>query len=491
MGYAGQVLSLVAIPLYLRTMGVENYGLMLAALALSHYFTMTDGGLSWGSMILMAHAHGRRDRAEMAHIFRHGLVLALASGLLAMLIAVAVWMAAGSGWRLPMFAGNSISDRLILIVGAQAATSPLIAMFYNVFFSMQEAQRPALYQGAARLLGTLVGIGAILVWRGEPWIVLACNLAVTLVAATVTALILWRRHPWIFARGSCRDTRQFERQLRTGGKNFFLQLARVLSATAPVLVLSSFAGPATVPLYTLSLTLIQLVLAPLQSWAAYAQTAYGEAWAAGQKDWVVETFRRTLHNTMLISGIVLAVVVPLIGPAVALISGGRLIVPPLMCLGVAVSCTVGVFVTTGQYLLTGLNRQRHAALAELGSGITGFAFCVLGVYYWGPDSVGWGFALAASLTSVWVLRREICRHLEIERLPVSSAHVWRVIAGLVLTTLLVRLWPQNASLSISARVVELAVTALVGTTIYGGWALAFGTLSWQEIRSLCSRRQFI
>jgi O-antigen/teichoic acid export membrane protein len=75
-GYTAQGLSVIAIPLYLSTLGAEGYGLMVTVLSFMGYFSFADAGLSWGSMVLIAHAHGRSNKAEIAHIVRHAILLA-------------------------------------------------------------------------------------------------------------------------------------------------------------------------------------------------------------------------------------------------------------------------------------------------------------------------------------------------------------------------------------------------------------------------------
>src|SRR5271167_4063684 len=98
-GYAAQALSLFSLPLFLSTLGRESYGLMITVMAFTGYLNFADAGLSWGSMILIAHAHGRQDRAMIAHITRHSAVLAAASGLVAVLALAGVLGASALGWR--------------------------------------------------------------------------------------------------------------------------------------------------------------------------------------------------------------------------------------------------------------------------------------------------------------------------------------------------------------------------------------------------------
>src|SRR5579871_2838854 len=152
-GYAAQGLSLVAIPLFLSTVGAEGYGLMVTVLAFMGYLNFADAGLSWGSMILIAQAHGRNSKTEIAHIVRHSAVLAAGSGLLVVLAVGVILIAAAFGWRLPMFAHHPEADRLILISGLQLVLNLQFGVVYNLFQGLQEGYWAGFYSGLGRLLG--------------------------------------------------------------------------------------------------------------------------------------------------------------------------------------------------------------------------------------------------------------------------------------------------------------------------------------------------
>jgi len=481
MSYVAQALSLVAVPLYLGTLGAESYGLVLAALALNGYLGFADAGFSWGSMILMGHAYGRRDREEMAHIFSHGLLLAALSGAVAITVAFGLFTAASHGWRLPMFRGYPASDGLVLIVGIQAAMGPCTSMFYNVYYALQEAQLPALLQGVSRLVGSVLGIVLVL-WTEQAWIILGANLLASAVMGLWAAVGLRRKHSWIFRERPRVDYVQLRLQVRTGAKNFLLQMSRVLVGTAPVVMLSSLVGPAVVPMYTLSVSLFQIVLGPIQNSAAYAQTAFADAWAAGHKDWIVSVVGRALAAVIWLGGLIVAVGGHEVGALVTLVSGGKLHPPLAMGYGVAAMCVTTTLVTLGQYVLTGINRQKYAAMSEALSGLLCFGFVWAVVSWFGPSGVGWGCMLASMTGSFWVLRHEICRHLGLQRLPVPAGFLGRVSFGALCAAVALLLTPAYDPDSVGLLALAIGSKVFAGMLIYVGIAMALGTLSLQDIR---------
>src|SRR5208283_4874867 len=152
--FAAMGMSFVSVPLLLQWLGRENYGLILTALAFMSYLSFADAGINSGLIVLISGAHGKGDRAAMASIFRHNVVLGLASAGIAALGALAVFAAARHGLRLPMFRSDGRADTLVLVVAMQCAASLLFNPFYGVFQGLQEAYWVAFYQGCARLFGT-------------------------------------------------------------------------------------------------------------------------------------------------------------------------------------------------------------------------------------------------------------------------------------------------------------------------------------------------
>ncbi len=430
LGYAAQGLSLVAIPLFLKTVGAEGYGLMVTVMAFMGYLNFADAGLSWGSMILVAQADGRRDRAAVAHIVRHSALLALGSGLVVVAAVTVILSAASLGWRFPMFAGHPESDRLLLIAGAQLALNLQFGVVYNLFQGLQEGYWTGVYSGLGRLAGLAASM--IAAWTtGRVDVMMLAQFGCTAAAGIAAYVHAARVHPWAVATGPWTDRAQYAAQLRVGGKNFLLQIGRTLGGTAPTLAISSIIGPAAVPAYTVPLTLITMFFSPITSWNASMQSAYGEAWESGDRDWVRTAFRATLERALLLGGLGLALFLPLSGGFIELWTHGRLQVTLPAAVSIAAIASVSAVLSAGQFLLTGLNRHRRAALAELCNGILALLLVPLFVHLAGLAAVGAGVVIAALLTSGWMLWTEISSLLGRTSFPAGSflGRIFVAIAG--------------------------------------------------------------
>jgi O-antigen/teichoic acid export membrane protein len=415
-GYAAQALSVIAIPLYLRTIGAEGYGLMVITMSFMGYLNFADAGLSWGSMILIGQAHGRRDRALIGKIVRNSMVLAAGSGLIVIVAAGTLLGVAKQGLRLPMFAGHPEADGLVVLAALQLVVTLQAGVFFNLFQGLQEAYWTALYQGLGRLVSICAMMAVAILYR-TVWAVMLAQLLVTAGFGAAGALHGWRRHDWIFGDRKWIDTAQLRLQLRTGLKVFLLQIGRTLTASAPVMAISVVIGPAAVPLYTVPSTLLQIAFMPLNAWNASLQSAYGEAWESGNRSWVISIFRHTLERGLFWGACGSALFLPLAIPFVSVWTAGRLVVPPLMPLAVVVTSFTAWFATAGQYLLSGLNRQRKVAVAEIGCGLLAIGTAALAVRWLGPAGVAVGVLLPAIMTSLRWIVSEIKFHVSPDAFP--------------------------------------------------------------------------
>jgi len=484
--YVGLGLSLFSVPLFLTTLGAEGYGLMVTVTATMGYFSFADAGLSWGSMILIAQASGRGDKGEIAHIVRHSMVLAAGSGLIAVLALGGILVCAKAGWRLPMFAHHPEADRLMVIAGLQVAFALQFGPFYNLFQGLQEGYWTGIYQGLARIFG-LAG-AMLLAWRTRSVAAVMLIQFVFAAAAGFAAVAhVWLRHRWVFARGSWIDRAQYLVQLRVGAKNLMLQVGRTLAGTAPTMGISSIVGPAFVPLYTVPSTLLTFFLMPINSWNASMQSAYGESWTSGSKEWTRSAFRQSLERTLLSGGLGVGLFFALGSPFIRVWTHGRLWLGPAMAASVAAIVILSALATGCEFLLTGLNRQRRAAFAETANGLCALALSAVAVRWAGFEAVGAGTTAAFLLTTGWVLPREIRAQLGPGCFP-QLAFLARICAAAAVTYAAAAWFGHMGALaSVTEQVQRLVAGAAVGLTAFIVTAFALKLVNMQDAAAVGRR----
>jgi len=405
---AARFLSLVTVPLYLKWLGQERYGVLLTGLSFGGYLTFSDAGLSWSSMLLIAQASGRNDRKTISRIFRNSFPLAGCCVLLVALITtISASLITGTKHFTWLFEDPETVGLLIAVASSVACTL-FLSPFYNLFIGMQEAHLAALYQGIGRVVGTVASV-AVSATGASLGLVFGSNVLCALGAGLVAAFACANRYPWAFERGSFWDTSLVKQQLRTGAKSFAVQVGGVIRNTAPVLAISSVAGPQFVPYLSIPLTLLNAPLGGVNSFSASLQPGYGEAMGNNETAWVATTSQRILRQVLLMVGLLASGFWLLAGPFVRYWTGGLIELQPAVlgsALAIAVAGTVlGVF----RFALTGINRHRTAGGSELAFGCLSMVLAVVAVRQFGFEWVGAGVLFAALLTSAWILPRELCR----------------------------------------------------------------------------------
>jgi O-antigen/teichoic acid export membrane protein len=437
-GYLMMAISFVTVPFYLKWLGVGAYGEFLTLLAFMGYLNFADAGLNWGALVLIGHAHGRRDKQEVATLYRHAMILAFISAFLALLFAVGVYLLSIAGYRLPMFAAGPSPGFSLLLIGLKSALMLSMSSVMAMAYGLQEGYFFTRLQGYFQLIGSVMMLLAAFRWRNVEAVVAASALSSAL-ACLITLVVATRRYADYLAIPVRYTISSFRLLLRTGAKGFLLQGSRLLRTTMPVFLLATFLGTGSVPALTLPTTLLGVVTVFLFNWSASLQTAYGDAWSKGDRAWISRSIEHLIVRGL---GWMLLASCFILGLGqwfVRVWTGGHVSVPiPLLFSVVAIavaSWATDLFI----FALVGINRQRRIAFVEMGNAclatLVGWLLCANGH----AEYIGFavlGSALATTLFFGW---RQLCFWLgtrslrpdvkSIGRLVLVAAFTFAVLIG--------------------------------------------------------------
>lgn len=404
------LLSLVTVPLYLSWLGEERYGLLLTGIAFAGYLLFSDAGITWASMLLIAEANGRDDRAGVASIFRTSFSFAILSSLLVVLVVALLVVLfekyAGVSWlpHHPEFPG------LLVAIGGSVVATLVFSPFYNLFIGLQETHIAAVYQGIGRLVGTLATVylastGAALGW------VYSGTVVGVLIAGLFAAGHCRQRYSWAFQRGAFWESEQVRRQFRTGTSSLLMQSGTVFLATAPVLATSIGAGPHLVPYLTIPLTLLNAPLGILSNFSASLQAGYGEAMGRGERDWVARTVNLLLRQAFVLLSLLGCGWILLGSTFVDVWTNGSIELTPVMVANAMMIAGSGAIITIMRYALTGINRHRKAAIGELIGGVIAVIAGIMVVHLMGFAWIGAVILGSVLLVSGWLIPSELRKAL--------------------------------------------------------------------------------
>ena len=364
--------TLAQVPLALRTLGAEAYGLWITLVGLTTLFNFVDFGLGVGMQRTMAEAFGRDDHAHVRRAFFSGAAALSLLGILALALGLPLAL------LLPWGNTLNITEPTLLPLAGPALAIALgawaLALPSNAVARLAAAvQRGWLHAGWIAA-GSALSL-ATTAWAAHAgWGFLAFLVAATLVPAAQglgLTLHLWRDLGWPWRGATLLPRTEFRALLGDSALFTPAQLGLALTQALPPVALTLAAGPAAATAFNLlqrlfsPLTQAQMILfTPL--WPALA-----EAHTRGDGTWVRRAGTRALLATVALA-LALALVTFAAPTLLRWWVGASTPTPPaalawLACLWAALQMIVIAFT----YFLVALGRLRAVAVhATLG--------CVLG-----------------------------------------------------------------------------------------------------------------
>ncbi|MFM7135856.1 MAG: lipopolysaccharide biosynthesis protein [Planctomycetota bacterium] len=350
----GLLVTLISVPLTIRYLGTERYGVWMTISSIVAILGFADLGLGNGLLNAISTAHGREDR-----VFARECV----SSAFFLLTGFAVLLAFVFAICYPLIPWDRVFN-VSLEAGRQEA-GPAMAVFFGCFLiglplgivnriqmGYQQGFVNAVWQAIGSLLALLCLMVAVWLRGSLPLLVLALAGAPLVATALNGVALFCRTMPWLVPVWS-NISWQAVRQVGTTGFMFLiLQMCVALLSSVDNLIVAQLLGQEAVAqlavparLFSVASTVAMIALMPL--WPAY-----GEAIAKGDIAWVKRTVMR---STVCAAGVSLAVALPLMllgRPIVQGWAGGE--INPSQSLLIALGCWT-VLSTVGSSLAMFLN----------------------------------------------------------------------------------------------------------------------------------------
>ena len=351
--------SIVSIPLAVRYLGTERFGVWATITSTVVFLNLLDLGIASTLTNHVAHSYARGEREYAARYTTNALALtvsvALGSGVvLAWLWPHANWVSlfgvAATVPRSEVSATVAIAAALMLAGLPASLASRILAGYQQVHLNNLVIACGT----AGNLAGLLIGIA---LRASMPWLFLMSTGCVTS-SNLMTLAALWWFKPWLRPRRT-QIALSAARELLGSGSGFFLiQIAGAVVFSSDNIVVGHYLGAAQVTPYNVTWRLVGLT-AMLQSLVFPALwPAYAEAHARGDLAWMRRTFRLMLHGTLAVN-LVCAMIFILFGKSLIRWWAGAAAVPPttlLVCM--ALWAVISGCMTAESCLLAAVERTR-------------------------------------------------------------------------------------------------------------------------------------
>jgi O-antigen/teichoic acid export membrane protein len=290
------VIPAVTVPLFLRYLGDERYGLYESIGALAAWIALTDAGLGLGLVNRLTDCHVTGDaplaRRYVSSFFVAILTLvALAAIVLTIAVPLIDWSAVfpRSGELARRQTPWAVWAAGMLVLLGLAASYPAA-----IYTAHQELHRYNLWDGAGKVATLLAGIAVVFTPFGLVGVMVAATGAAVAVRLLNTAYLFAREKPWLRPDPRLFDPTLLKATLTEAFGLFVISAAAMTLFQTDKLIIGVVLGPAEVTDYAVvgrvfmtTFGLWALLIAPL--WPAY-----GEAVRRGDLHWVRWALVRSL-----------------------------------------------------------------------------------------------------------------------------------------------------------------------------------------------------
>lgn len=413
------IVNAITIPLTVRYLGNESYGLWVTISSTVTMYFVLDIGIANTLTNLISEAFARDDRDLAASYATTAFWLI--SGIAALLGAatwlVWPWIHWGSLFHVqdPALVGET--SRTVAIASLLFLAALPTGLATRILAGYQEVHLANWFATGGSMLSFLAVIAVV--YRHGSLPVLVAAYAGSPVAANACCLLwIWIFHkPWLRPWPKRIRTAVIGRIFHSGGQFFVVQMAGLVVANSDNLVISHYLSPAAVTPYNIAWRLVSYFIGIQAIVFPAVWPAYSEAYARGDLSWVRKTYSRMRRMTLMYLAAGVAFLL-LFGQQVIKLWAGPAAVPSLLLTRLMCVWMVLSVITINQACLMGATgRVMRQAVA---SGLAAAVNLVLSIWWvrsLGPPGVLLGTIVSYSLFIVTTQAWEVGRILR----PTTSA----------------------------------------------------------------------
>jgi O-antigen/teichoic acid export membrane protein len=299
------LVNVATVPITVRYLGPESYGLWIAISSAVAMFFVLDIGISSTLTNLISAAYARDDRNLAAAYFATAFWVIL--GIVACL-GIAGWLV----WPQVHWASIfNVQDPGLIHDTSRAMAAAFIVFLFSlptglaakVLAGYQELHIANLFAIGGSILSLLVVLGVVYLHGKLP--LLVAGYAGSAVAANM-ACLLWMcfsRKPWMKPWPSRVNPTLISTIFHSGIQFFAIQLAGLVVFSSDNLVISHYLSPTQVTPYSITWRLVGYIAAIQTLVFPSLWPAYSEAYTSGHMAWIRSTYNRVRRITIVVLAI--------------------------------------------------------------------------------------------------------------------------------------------------------------------------------------------
>ena len=361
--FVSMLTLLVSVPLTIKYLGPERYGIWLTVTSTIAILNFADLGIGNGLVTILADAMGRGDYESARTSISSAFWMLSFIAVLIFLGLFAAYPFVNWGALFNVHSQEAMRETglvLIVVLGCFALNLPL-GVVARIESSIQHGYIQNLWVIGGNLCSLAGLLIAMAMHAGLPLLVLLVSVA-PLISAAGNWLQLSGKYSWVRPGLASYATSSMRGLLQSGLLFFVIQVSMAMAYQADNLIIAHFLGAEAVPSYAVPSRLFSFVLIALSVLTAPLWPAYTEAIGRGDRDWISRAFRRSCFVSFLI---VLPVVCAMVGfgnLALRLWVGSQMHASILLLALLGVRCLMSAYLYPTSMLLNGLGEVKFQAI---------------------------------------------------------------------------------------------------------------------------------
>ncbi len=410
---------IIMVPLLLKYLGKEQYGLWLAISSMASFAVFSDFGLGNGLINVLGKAHGLADKkmakeavssAYIAMFFISILILIIGTPI----VATVDW---NDFFKITDPLTATLTKKAIMIYFMFFVINIALSLTIKIRMAYQETYVNNIFLAITKLLMLAGCIVGTYTERGLLYFItiLAGTQCLT---STINALFLFlKSKPWLLPSIRNIDKNISITLLKTGLFFYIVGISSVLATQIDGLVIGKFLGAESVPSYSIPLKLFMIVNTLLTFMLMPIWPAYREALMKKQLQWVKKTFFRSIFLMISLNIIPLLILIVFAPEIIILWTGTSLDIPLSLLIAMSLSVILGAIIAPAAMLLNGANISlgTRAVLIVL-NGVINLALSIYLVNRIGISGPVWGTVITQTFisipTAVYFSRKILNGHYE-------------------------------------------------------------------------------
>jgi O-antigen/teichoic acid export membrane protein len=408
------VIQFVTIPLFIKYLGPEGFGLYESVAALAVWMTLSNAGLALGLQNRLQDCYVSGDR-ELARRYVSSLSVALVViGLAGLVVLSVVTPLVDWGRVFPTVSARPAGETAwaVWAAGVLALLGVVLAIPFTAYIAYQETHVGNVWDGVGKLATLAACVGVVWTNFGLVGVVLASTGAYTVVRLVNAVWYFGWEKPWLRPTLRLFDAGLLRVVLTESIYLFGLTLGTVLVFQVDKLIIGNRLGAAEVTSYAVLGRLFLIVYAAFVLIQVPLWPAYGEAMRRGDVAWAKKAVRLMLVGSSALLTAWGTVLFFFGGPIIRFMSRSQDVeVSRSLIVAVTTFFVVRAWAECQSVPLSAAGVLKPQLRILLANGVLNVALALALVKPFGVVGVAWAFPITAMLTSVWGYPVLLRRHL--------------------------------------------------------------------------------